>query len=316
MKTWIDMHCDTLSELLLADSKETLQKNLLCVDVQRMEQTEMLAEFFACFAEVSDGNWEAGYEKAKKLITRMEEELKNNRNLKLLKTGGDVDRAEKSGEKLALLTIEEGGILNGKLERLDTFYQKGIRLITLTWNYENCIGFPNSLNPRRMQKGLKPFGKQVIEKMNTKGMLVDVSHLSDGGFWDCIRWSKKPIVASHSNARALCPHPRNLSDEMLHAIGDKGGVAGLNFYPRFLRKDSPAQVSDLARHAMHMLQKAGEDAVALGTDFDGFAADQKWFHGIEDIESVWEMMKRAGFTERQLDKIALGNIKRVLHEVL
>ena len=124
-------------------------------------------------------------EKAKKLITRMEEEL-NNRNLKLLKTGGDVDRAEKSGEKLALLTIEEGGILNGKMERLDTFYQKGIRLITLTWNYENFIGFPNSLNPRRMQKGLKPFGKQVIEKMNTKGMLVDVSHLSDGGFWDYI----------------------------------------------------------------------------------------------------------------------------------
>lgn len=102
---------------------------------------------------------------------------------------------------------------------------------------------------------MKSFGKQMVEEMNERGMLVDVSHLSDGGFWDCIRLSKKPIIASHSNARALCAHPRNLSDEMLCALGECGGVVGLNFYPQFLQSDRSAEVLDIAKHGMHILQK-------------------------------------------------------------
>ena len=167
-----------------------------------------------------------------------------------------------------------------------------------------------------MQKGLKSFGKQMVEEMNERGMLVDVSHLSDGGFWDCIRLSKKPIIASHSNARALCAHPRNLSDEMLCALGECGGVVGLNFYPQFLQSDRSAEVLDIAKHGMHILQKAGEDSVALGTDFDGFEAGQNWLRGIEEIECVWDALKKAGMTERQLDKLSYQNVKRVLEEVL
>ena len=145
---------------------------------------------------------------------------------------------------------------------------------------------------------------------------MDVSHLSDGGFWDCIRLSKKPIIASHSNARALCAHPRNLSDEMLCALGECGGVVGLNFYPQFLQSDRSAEVLDIAKHGMHILQKAGEDSVALGPDFDGFEAGQNWLRGIEEIECVWDALKKAGMTERQLDKLSYQNVKRVLEEVL
>lgn len=145
---------------------------------------------------------------------------------------------------------------------------------------------------------------------------MDVSHLSDGGFWDCIRLSKKPIIASHSNARALCAHPRNLSDEMLCALGECGGVVGLNFYPQFLQSDRSAEVLDIAKHGMHILQKAGEDSVALGTDFDGFEAGKNWIRGIEEIECVWDALKKAGMTERQLDKLSYQNVKRVLGEVL
>ena len=163
---------------------------------------------------------------------------------------------------------------------------------------------------------MKSFGKQMVEEMNERGMLVDVSHLSDGGFWDCIRLSKKPIIASHSNARALCAHPRNLSDEMLCALGECGGVVGLNFYPQFLQSDRSAEVLDIAKHGMHILQKAGEDSVALGTDFDGFEAGQNWIRGIEEIECVWDALKKAGMTERQLDKLSYQNVKRVLEEVL
>ena len=163
------------------------------------------------------------------MIARMERETKENKKLKLIKTAKELEYAEREELNLALLTVEEGGVLNGNRNRLEELYQRGVRLITLTWNYENCIGYPNSRNAQEMQKGLKSFGKQMVEEMNERGMLVDVSHLSDGGFWDCIRLSKKPIIASHSNARALCAHPRNLSDEMLCALGECGGVVGLNF---------------------------------------------------------------------------------------
>ena len=313
MRKWIDMHCDTLSELLPA---ETLEENSLCVDRKRMEQTKMLAEFFACFVYVPDGKWEEAYQKVMEMVARMECETKENKKLKLIKTAKDLEYAEREELNLALLTVEEGGVLNGKRNRLEELYQRGVRLITLTWNYENCIGYPNSRNAQEMQKGLKSFGKQMVEEMNESGMLVDVSHLSDGGFCDCIRLSKKPIIASHSNARALCAHPRNLSDEMLCALGECGGVVGLNFYPQFLQSDRSAEVLDIAKHGMHILQKAGEDSVALGTDFDGFEAGKNWIRGIEEIECVWDALKKAGMTERQLDKLSYQNVKRVLEEVL
>ena len=313
MRKWIDMHCDTLSELL---SAETLEENSLCVDRKRMEQTKMLAEFFACFVCVPDGKWEEAYQKVIEMIARMERETKENKKLKLIKTAKELEYAEREELNLALLTVEEGGVLNGNRNRLEELYQRGVRLITLTWNYENCIGYPNSRNAQEMQKGLKSIGKQMVEEMNERGMLVDVSHLSDGGFWDCIRLSKKPIIASHSNARALCAHPRNLSDEMLCALGECGGVVGLNFYPQFLQSDRSAEVLDIAKHGMHILQKAGEDSVALGTDFDGFEAGQNWLRGIEEIECVWDALKKAGMTERQLDKLSYQNVKRVLEEVL
>lgn len=313
MRKWIDMHCDTLSELL---SAETLEENSLCVDRKRMEQTKMLAEFFACFVCVPDGKWEEAYQKVIEMIARMERETKENKKLKLIKTAKELEYAEREELNLALLTVEEGGVLNGNRNRLEELYQRGVRLITLTWNYENCIGYPNSRNAQEMQKGLKSFGTQMVEEMNERGMLVDVSHLSDGGFWDCIRLSKKPIIASHSNARALCAHPRNLSDEMLCALGECGGVVGLNFYPQFLQSDRSAEVLDIAKHGMHILQKAGEDSVALGTDFDGFEAGQNWLRGIEEIECVWDALKKAGMTERQLDKLSYQNVKRVLEEVL
>ena len=313
MRKWIDMHCDTLSELL---SAETLEENSLCVDRKRMEQTKMLAEFFACFVCVPDGKWEEAYQKVIEMIARMERETKENKKLKLIKTAKELEYAEREELNLALLTVEEGGVLNGNRNRLEELYQRGVRLITLTWNYENCIGYPNSRNAQEMQKGLESFGKQVVEEMNERGMLVDVSHLSDGGFWDCIRLSKKPIIASHSNARALCAHPRNLSDEMLCALGECGGVVGLNFYPQFLQSDRSAEVLDIAKHGMHILQKAGEDSVALGTDFDGFEAGKNWIRGIEEIECVWDALKKAGMTERQLDKLSYQNVKRVLEEVL
>ena len=337
---WIDMHCDTLSGILMGerggnrDAKHmSLIKNGLCVDVERLGRAGADAQFFACFvnaADYGDGKeeqgkagkyqaeifsltetvWERAYQDVLSMIDRAHSEECD--RFRIAQRAEDLTARE--GRTAGILTVEEGGVLNGKLERLGELYDRGVRLITLTWNYENDIGSPNSRERSVMERGLTPFGREVLEAMNGYGMLIDVSHLSDGGFWDCIRYSRAPIVASHSNCRELCAHPRNLTDEMLRALGENGGVAGLNFYSAFLCGSGRARPEDIARHAVHMIDKAGEDAAALGTDFDGFEAEAlpEGIRGVQDMERVWEAMRKAGITPRQIEKIASGNLRRVL----
>ncbi len=323
---WIDMHCDTLSEII-RQNKE-LKKNDLCVDLERLEEGGACAQFFACFVNAAryglntkktdeERVWDPAYQDVLSMIERAERE--QSETFKILLTPDTLRKqiCQKKDEPEILygvLTVEEGGVLCGRMERLDELYDRGVRLITLTWNYANCIGSPNSRNPAVMQEGLTEFGINLVKCMNEKGMTIDVSHLSDGGFWDCIRYSSAPVAASHSNARALCSHPRNLSDEMLRALGQKGGVAGVNFYSAFLRESGKADLTDLVRHIRHMVNYAGEDAVALGTDFDGFERTEcpAGIESVLDVEKLFSLLKQSGFTERQIDKIAGDNVKRII----
>ena len=355
---WIDMHCDTLSEIWKGHS-DSFRRNDLCVDLERLTRAGAMAQFFACFVNVADyleessgsqdekkgsaasgkktnpgigsGAWDRAYaavlEMTELAQSEDEEMFRVVRDIKAFGNAGrerqgtfpDEDKKEVAG----ILTLEEGGVLNNRPERLSRLYENGIRLITLTWNYENCIGSPNSRDPNVMKQGLKPFGIEVVKRMNELGMIIDVSHLSDGGFWDCIRYSRSPVVASHSNARSLCPHPRNLSDEMLRALGEKGGVAGVNFYSAFLKSSTGrgkilrADMDDMIRHIRWMIDRAGEDAVALGTDFDGFEKEAlpEVISGVQDMERLWDAMRDSGITPRQIDKIASENVKRVMQEV-
>ena len=327
---WIDLHCDTLSILTggadtgIERCRAGLRENNLCVDARRLKEAGAAAQFFACYVNASDfcngevrrnGEiWDRAYRKILSMTAYAA--CAQDERFRIARSAEDIMNMESAAQTAGILTVEEGGVLNGRPERLDKLYDSGVRLITLTWNYENCIGSPNSREPGMMQRGLTPFGIQTVEKMNEKGMIVDVSHLSDGGFWDCIRYSTKPILASHSNARALCLHPRNLSDEMLHAIGEKGGAAGVNFYGAFLRPDGRADVTDIVRHIRYMMDRAGEDAVALGTDFDGFDRDSlpAGISGVQDMGVLWDAMKRSGIAERQIEKAAYGNVMRVLRE--
>ena len=304
---WIDMHCDTVSEIY-KNRKGTLMKNTLCVDMERLERAGAQMQFFACFVNLKDYRTDLRYADEKKT---------KNPGIYIQ----NADRKIKQQNTCFLnpvLTVEEGGVLGGKTERIDELYEEGVRLMTLTWNYENCIGSPNSANRKVMRKGLKPFGIETVRRMNELGMIVDVSHLSDGGFYDCVKYSEFPIVASHSNARSLCLHPRNLTDEMLRLLGNKGGVAGVNFYSAFLRKEGRAEISDIVKHILYMIDKAGEDAVALGTDFDGFSKEALpgEIRDVEDMWKLWERLERAGLTGRQIEKFASGNILRVMNDVL
>ncbi len=315
--TWIDLHCDTIYELMRCKDAQSLRNNTLSVDAEGLRRAKSAAQFFAMFVYAEDFrkqdciNWDKAYQHALAMLVRAKDEVKANADvLAMARNASELRHNMSVGKVSAFLTVEEGGILNGKMERLEALYIEGVRLITLTWNYENSIGYPN-----RMQQGLKPFGFEVIAEMNRKGMIIDVSHLSDGGFWDVVKYSRAPIVASHSNARALCPHPRNLTDEMIRVLAGKGGIAGVNFYPYFLNGKEQAGVEELVQHIRHMFRVGGEDFVALGTDFDGFDDATNELDHVSKLSILYEALKKSGFQERQLEKFCYGNAERVIRDV-
>lgn len=317
----IDMHCDTVAKILESKNGEGLYENSFDVDIKGMKNAGTMAQFFACFVymEMFQGKdrMEKAYLYAKKMAAKLKEEVqKNSKEIALATTADSILQNQEQGKISAILTLEEGGVINGEFRKLEELYNEGIRLVTLLWNFENCMGYPNSKDRKIMEQGLKPFGFETVERMNDLGMLVDVSHMSDGGFWDVIHTSKKPVVASHSCARSLCNHPRNLTDEMLRALGEKGGLAALNFYPAFIREDQKASKEDLAAHIKHMINVAGMDAVAIGTDFDGFEGGELEIDKTGKMSLLYHTLKKERFTEEQLEKIWFGNVMRVIKEVV
>lgn len=316
----IDMHCDTVFELFRRKDRN-LKSNTLGVDLEKLEKSGSVAQFFACFIYMKlfqgKDRFSKGYQYALDMISYAKQEFeKYPEEIALTKSYEELVENESIGKLSAFLTVEEGGIVENDTKRLEFLYEKGIRLMTLLWNEENCMGYPNSRDKELMNSGLKPFGIETVERMNELGMVIDVSHMSDGGFWDVLRYSKKPVVASHSNARALCPHPRNLNDEMIRALAEQGGIAGLNLYPYFINENGKATIDDLVRHIEYMFDVGGEDFVAIGTDFDGFDEGELEIRDISEMALLYHALKKRGFHERQLEKFWNGNAKRVLGEVL
>lgn len=316
----IDMHCDTIFELFRRGNM-SLKENVLGVDLRKLKAAGSEAQFFACYICMKmfqgEDRFSKGYQYALDMITFAKQELgKYPEEISLVKSKEEFLENVNTGKLSAFLTVEESGIVENDMGCLERLYEEGIRLMTLLWNEENCMGYPNSRDKEIMNRGLKPFGIETVERMNELGMLIDVSHLSDGGFWDILRYSKKPVVASHSNARALCPHPRNLSDEMIRALANQGGVAGLNLYPYFVNESGKADIDDLVRHMEYMFEVGGEDFVAIGTDFDGFDGGELELRNIGEMGLLYEALRKRGFHERQIEKFWNGNVKRVIGEGL
>lgn len=204
------------------------------------------------------------------------------------------------------------------MARLEWLYGLGVRVLGLTWNYANCFGAPNSQDPAVMSAGLTPFGRDAVVRMQELGMLVDVSHLSDGGFRDVAALARRPFVATHSNCRAFSPHPRNLTDEMIRALADRGGVMGLNFCPEFLTPAAAgreSRVEDLVAMARHEKRVGGIEVVAIGSDFDGIDGDLE-IPDAARMPLLADGLSRGGFTDDEIDKILCGNVLRVIRDAI
>ncbi len=313
----IDMHCDTFYRMKECSTRQNIIRNQLHVDLEKLKEAR---SFIQCFALYSDlkacedkGQDPWGY--MLELYSLIKDEIDNaNGLLKLVTRVDEAETVHGEGKLAALLTVEEGGIVYEDMKRLDTLYRMGIRMMSLTWDYSNSLGHPNL--PETTHLGLTPFGHDVIDRMNELGMLIDVSHLSDKGFWEVIEQTQSPIVASHSNARSVMAHRRNLSDGMLRALGNNGGVTGLNFCPYFVAdKDEKLYIDDLVDHVKHVINHGGMECAAIGTDFDGMNGDLEIKH-IGEMEKLYAGLLRAGFTGAQADKVFYENAQRVFKEVI
>jgi membrane dipeptidase len=225
----------------------------------------------------------------------------------------EIRKAKESGMCSGLLSIEGAEPLMGDLGVLRNFYKLGVRMISFTWNWRTP--FADGLSASRAESKLTDLGVKAIDDMDRLGIVLDTSHISDTCFWDVADVKKKPFIASHSNSRAICDHKRNLTDDMINALADHRGVAGMNFAPEFVAKEG-ATVEKLVDHINHIVNLVGPDHVGLGSDFDGIGTPPAGLEDASKVPNITRELVRRDYEEEDIKKILGGNNLRVLREVL
>ncbi|MDE5546118.1 MAG: dipeptidase [Anaeroplasmataceae bacterium] len=316
---YIDLHCDTISELMGKEDTHLLDAPLQ-INLKLLKEGNCLLQCFAMFVYLK--KTPNPFQYCIEMIDRYYEEIEKYKEYiaPVLKFS-DVAKNQKEGKICSLLTIEEGGVTESNLANLRTFHRLGVRMICLNWNFENGVGHPNfkltehpDFKKPNTEEGLTEFGIKMVKEMNRLGMIVDVSHLSDKGFYDCLKYSSKPIIASHSNARGVCNHVRNLTDDMILKLKENGGIMGMNFCAAFLNENEEVgkdTISCVIEHMKYIKKLAGVEVIALGSDFDGINPDIK-MKNASFMPKLFEEMRNQGFTEEEIEKIAYKNFLRVL----
>jgi membrane dipeptidase len=292
------------------------------VDFPRMKEGGLDAVFFAIFvgqgARTTEGN-ENAKQQFMDIYNTIYEHLQKNRNLtEIAYTSEDAYRIEKEEKRAIFFAIENGYPVGNDLSLVETYYDMGVRYITLCQSKNNDICDSSTDADGPEYGGLSDFGKQVVQEMNRLGIIVDVSHVSDDAFYDVLELSTAPVIASHSNARAIYDHARNIDDAMLKKLAENGGVIQLSLlYVKEPDPDNPEQlatVAELVDHIDHVVDVAGIDHVGIGTDFDGGGEVEGCFDVSEIGNITLELVKR-GYSEEEIRKIWGGNLMRVFEDV-
>ncbi len=280
---YCDLHCDLLRKInAFSDWFSTEDKKDFQISPDGLVGGVFL-QVFAVFAPNKEGNF-AYFEGKRRLF----EEIKN-----YLSPRG----------ARAVLSVENGAILEENAQNIPKIAQAGVKIFGLVWNGGNALGGAHG-----QSQGLTPFGKRVVEELNARGVLSDVSHLSESGFYEVAAICKsqnQPFIASHSNAQTLCRHTRNLTDNQIRTVAANGGLIGVNFYPPFLGKETPAA------HIRYIINKGGEDVAAIGSDFDGI--ERGYYPNCKRAyERLYADLKKAGLSPRQIEKVLYFNALRLL----
>ncbi|HEY8498476.1 MAG TPA: dipeptidase [Limnochordales bacterium] len=230
-----------------------------------------------------------------------------------VRRAADLDEVRRTRKVGVIASLEGCEVLAGSLAVLRTLYRLGVRAAGLTWNVRNeladGVGEPRGA-------GLTAFGREAVAEMERLGMVVDVSHLSEAGFWEVMEVATRPVIASHSNARAVCDHVRNLTDDQIRALARKGGVMGINFFPGFLRQDGQATLEDVVRHIDHVVELVGPDHVGLGSDYDGITRVPQGLEDPSRLPALTEALLRRGYGDEAVRKILGENFARVFRAAL
>lgn len=309
---FVDFHCDTLYLLAKKDIDIANKNSEGHIDIPRMIEGDVHLQVFAAFVEPEFMRKNAAT-MVLKMIDRMYQLIEKTDKFKLILDAGDIISAKKENKIGAMLSIEGGEALEGDIALLRMFYKLGVRALTLTWSLRNDIG--DGVDGAA-SSGLTDFGKQVVKEMNNLGMIVDISHLNERGFWDVVEISEKPIIASHSDCKSLCQHKRNLTDEQIKAIAQKGGVIGINFAPQFLRDDGKASIDDVLNHIDHISELVGPRHVGFGSDFDGIDETPDGLHDISCFPKLLDGLKNRGYSNEEINNICYGNFENLISQIL
>ena len=303
MISYFDAHCDTVSRCL--ETGEGLCRNGGHIDLWRAKCFARYAQFFALYADAAETPDLWG--RCKELHDCFVREMAENANcVKQCRTGIEVDAVTAAGKCAAILSIEGADLLECQIDRIKTAADWGIRFLNPVWNRANIL---SGTNMEDTSRGLSPYGREFIREMEANRIYADVSHISDSGFWDILRMTRRPVVASHSNSRTLRDHPRNLTDDMFRAIRETGGVVGINLYRNFVGDD---QMETLLRHIEHFLNLGGEKTVCIGGDLDGCEVLAGGLRGIEDIPKIYDALCARGYSQNLLNDIFWNNLRRLL----
>ena len=315
----LDSHCDTPS-MMLRGRDLSIDNEGAHVDFPKLRAGGVDGAFFAIYIP-ADLEGEEALVHAESLLSCVEDTLSAHPDKAALAT--DAAQAYTNRDRglfSVFLGLENGSPIGNSLELLREFHSRGVRYMTLCHSRDNLICDSCASEVKRWH-GLSPFGREVVAEMNRLGMLVDVSHVSDETFYDVLKYSSNPVVATHSCCRALADHPRNMTDDMIRALAEKGGVIQINFYPVFLDgsfheeemytapRPSYKRIVD---HIDHVASLVGIDHVGIGSDFDGIDVAPEGLENISMMPKVFEEMRRRGYSENDIAKVASENFLNVL----
>ncbi len=300
-----DLHCDTLNRLY--ETGQSLKNHKGSVNLSEMKGYDKCVRLFAIWTDDKLSESEANsqfykmYDIFKEQLTLFKDDV-----IQI------TDRNSLKNSKISMmLTLENCSALNGDLKNIEKFINLGVKVFTITWNGENALGYGQLEN-----KGLKPFGRECIAAFNETAAILDVSHLSEKGFYDVCELTNKPFIATHSNAKSITNHNRNLTDDQISEIINRKGLIGLNLYSVFLNNErDKANKFDVLRHAEHILALGGEDVLAIGTDFDGCSVIKE-FKNDKKLLKIESLFKENGFSSELTDKILYKNAENFFMENL
>lgn len=318
-----DLHCDTLYEC--CETGARLRENRLHVNRAGAQRYAHYVQIFAlfCGARIPDEEKARGRDclldtpadqRLARMVQTAQREFADCADwLTFCRSADDLRNAAAAGRAAAFLSIEGAELLPARPDALAIAYETGVRVLTLTWNYRSRFGCPAAVD---QQEGLTDAGRQLVRDCAERGIVVDVSHLSERGFWDVCETTDRPFLATHSDSHACCAHPRNLTDEQFAEVVRRGGLVGVNLYAPFLVRQGEATLDDAIRHIEHFFELHGETHLALGCDLDGCDRLPAGIDGLGDLYRLADRMLARGYRQEVVDGLFYNNAYAFMEKML